>query len=331
MKHITIFLTILIISACSKNNIKPEPQYLPDWTEVKVKSDNISFFDIYFLNDNFGLICGSSGTLLKTIDGGTTWQKMELGTDISFFRTSALDENTFAAGGKSLFATTDQGNSFSEITKPQDVKNISDIKFIDEQLWYVIGGNRVYKIIDAGTHWELIYNPTPYFLKGMLFTSAETCYTFGGETISDWIDGEIYSSGFLSKTTDSGGTWVEFQDSIITSAELMGISFINNNIGYFTNYFGEIYKTTNGGNNWTHVDSTGTWITNLLFINEHTGYYPKGKKLYKTTDGGANWEIDLDLDSLQLSFSKIINTENYLYLLNEDGSVFKKSNINILP
>lgn len=325
-----LIILLALFSACSKDNIEPEPEHIPDWIEIKGKSEFDLFNDIYFLNDNFGLISGTSGTLLKTPDGGSTWKKMDVGTEITLSRTSGLDEKTFAAAGNSLFVTTDQGNSFSEIISLQDVGRISDIKFINKQLWYVVGGNRVYKTIDGGTNWNLIYSIESLNLYRMHFTSANTFYVFGGNHWNNWMGtGEIWSYGFLSKTTDGGDNWVEFQDSIIISTELFGISFINDNVGYVTNGFKEIYKTTDGGYHWTYINSSDFSPGGLLFINEHTGYCPSGKKLYKTTDGGANWKVDLDLDSLEFSsIQKIIKTENYLYVLDFVGRVFKKSKTN---
>jgi len=75
-----LIILLALFSACSENNFEPEPQYLPDWTEVKGKSEFNLFYDIYFLNDNFGLISGTSGTLLKTPDGGANW-KVDLDLD----------------------------------------------------------------------------------------------------------------------------------------------------------------------------------------------------------------------------------------------------------
>lgn len=283
-----LIILLALFSACSKDNFEPEPPYIPDWTEIKGKSELNIFYDIYFTDDNFGLISGSSGSLLKTTDGGSTWQKLDAGTEITLFRTSGLDENIFAAEGNSLFVTTDQGNSFSEVISLQDIGRIHDIKFINQQLWYVVGGNRVYKTIDGGTNWNLIYSIESLNLHKMHFTSANTCYVCGGNHWNNWMGtGEIDSYGFLSKTTDGGDNWVEFQDSIIISTELYGISFINDDVGYITNGFHEIYKTT---------------------------------------DGGYNWKVDFDLDSLQSSsIKKIIKTENYMYVLDFVGRVFKKS------
>jgi photosystem II stability/assembly factor-like uncharacterized protein len=321
MKQLNIFLILLLFSACSKDN--PELPYFSDWTEIKAKAESGAFSDIYFLNDNFGIICGTSGTLLKTTDGGLSWYEEGLETDILLDVAFILDENTFAAGGDhSLFFIKDEANYFKEYSTP---KEINGIMMLTNKLWYIHGFDNIFKTTDAGVNWNLIYNSPDFLLRGMVFTSSGTCYAYGGGTASDWIDGEILSSGFLSKTTDGGDNWVELQDSVITTAELMGTYFINNNTGYIANYFGEIYKTTDGGKNWNYIDSTGTWIDNLLFINEDTGYYPRIEKLYKTTDGGENWEIDLDMFSHETFIVKTIDTENYLYLLNGDGSVYKKS------
>jgi len=238
-----------------------------------------------------------------------------------------LDENIFAAAGNSLFVTTDQGNSFSEIISLQDIGHIRDIKFINQQLWYVVGNSRVYITTDGGLNRDLIYSIDSLILYRMHFTSANTFYVFGGNHWNNWMGtGEIDSDGFLSKTTDGGDTWVEFQDSLITSTELTGISFINDNVGYVTNGYKEIYKTTDGGYNWTYINSPDFPTNRLLFINEYTGYCPSSEILYKTTDGGANWKVDLDLDSLEFStIQKIIKTENYLYVLNMEGRIFKRS------
>lgn len=321
-----LIILLALFPACSKNNFEPEPQYVPDWIEINGKSELNIFYDIYFLNDNYGLISGSSGILLKTTDGGSTWQKMDVGTEISLFQTSGLDENTFAAAGNSLYVTTDQGNSFSEIISLDVARGISSIKFITKHLWYVAGGNRVYKTIDGGANWDLIYSPSLNLYR-MHFTSANTFYVFGGAHWNSWMGSdEIDSDGFLSKTTDGGDNWVEFQDSIIISTELLGVSFINDNVGYMTNLSREIYKTTDGGYNWIYINSPDFYTFKMLFINEQTGYCPSRKKLYKTTDGGANWKVDLDLDSLQSSsIQKVIKTENYMYVLDFVGRVFKKS------
>ena len=322
---VCLIISLAIFSSCSKNN--PEPEHIPDWIEIKGKSEFNFFHDIYFTDDHFGLISGSSGSLLKTTDGGYTWQKMDVSTEIPLFLTSGLDENLFTAAGNSLFVTTDQGNSFSEVISLQDIGHIRDIKFINQQLWYVVGNSRVYITTDGGLNRDLIYSIDSLILYRMHFTSANTFYVFGGNHWNNWMGtGEIHSDGFLSKTTDGGDNWVEFQDSIIISTELYGISFINDNVGYITNSFHEIFKTTDGGYNWTYINSPDFYTNKMLFITEHTGYSPSIKKLYKTTDGGVNWKVDLDLDSLQSSFiQKVIKTENYMYVLDLEGRIFKRS------
>ena len=86
-----------------------------------------------------------------------------------------------------------------------------------------------------------------------------------------------------------------------------------------------LFVTTDQGNSFSEIISLDVGISDINFINKQLWYVAGYNSVYKPTDGGANWEVDLDLDSLQSSIVKLIKTENYLYVLNLKGSVFKKS------
>jgi photosystem II stability/assembly factor-like uncharacterized protein len=51
-----------------------------------------------------------------------------------------------------------------------------------------------------------------------------------------------------------------------------------------------LYKTTDGGNNWVQqtLPTTGT-VFNIHFINKDTGWLAQSDRIYHTKDGGANW------------------------------------------
>lgn len=330
MKHIMLFLTIFIISSCSKEKIDPIPPYIPDWIEIRGEEEYVSFYDIKFADDNFGLISGASGRLFITVNGGVTWEKIELGVDQSFFEASVLNKNIFAVGGSSLFVTKDGGESFSEVRKHSSLYHRPQtIELINEQIWYVGESNGVYKTIDGGANWDLVYREgRGMSIFGIQLINSTLFYAWGGTYAYEDTPDEliIYSTGFLSKTTDGGNTWTDTQDTLITSWAISGISFPSANVGYAVNGKRKLYKTTDGGDNWEYISTQGRNSHLLHFINEHTGYYPTDKKLYKTTNSGISWEIDLEVDTLeQQPFYTIINTENYLYLLSGSGAVYKKS------
>ena len=99
---------------------------------------------------------------------------------------------------------------------------------------------------------------------------------------------------------------ISFSDSFAQtwSVQQQGISkgfvremyFIDANTGYATSSdiistFSPIYKTTNGGNNWTYYLTTCTGaLYGVAFTNATTGYVSSfNGEVAKTTNGGVNW------------------------------------------
>jgi photosystem II stability/assembly factor-like uncharacterized protein len=125
-------------------------------------------------------------------------------------------------------------------------------------------------------------SPTIRWLKKCLFTDSQ----------HGWAAGD---SGVIIHTSDSGNTWT-LQNSYTTDP-IDDIFFLNNNTGWCVSnsYYHAgtaIFKTTNGGINWTnheYPDTTQALFT-IYFRNENTGfmggYYGT---ILKTTDGGTNW------------------------------------------
>ena len=72
------------------------------------------------------------------------------------------------------------------------------------------------------------------------------------------------------------------------------IFFLNGDLGWAANGpSGEVYKTTDGGMNWTYQFSANAYIRNIEFIDENIGFIGTlDGVFYKSTDGGANWQAE---------------------------------------
>ncbi|WP_298156874.1 YCF48-related protein [Flavobacterium sp.] len=75
------------------------------------------------------------------------------------------------------------------------------------------------------------------------------------------------------------------------------VFFLNENIGWAANgYYAKVYKTVDGGENWTlQLDYTNpagsAYFRNIEFLNENLGFVGTLNNLFlKTADGGASWE-----------------------------------------
>ena len=75
------------------------------------------------------------------------------------------------------------------------------------------------------------------------------------------------------------------------------VYFVNPENGWVVNLFGEIYKTTNGGNSWQlQYSDTANWCRSVGFADSLRGWTGllvpndlNGAVMYQTYDGGENW------------------------------------------
>ena len=138
------------------------------------------------------------------------------------------------------------------------------------------------RIVDANTVWALAYD-------GLVTTNNIQEFT---------------------RTTNGGASWTAGNISIGNpTLEMNNISPVNGNIAWVsaldpTIGNGVIYKTTDGGINWTQQLSTGfqttgdSFVNSVYFWNANEGIAygdPTGSganrkfEIYRTTNGGANW------------------------------------------
>lgn len=128
--------------------------------------------------------------------------------------------------------------------------------------------------------------------------------------------GWITTIGKVLKTTNAGSTWTAYGSSagISPTDQLTSVAFSSENIGWVIGAFGVIYKTIDGGLNWT-AQSSGTNhnLYSLSFINDSTGWIvgslgtapnPITAVILKTTDGGLTWDslsapANIDLNTVQ--------------------------------
>jgi len=76
------------------------------------------------------------------------------------------------------------------------------------------------------------------------------------------------------------------------------VFFLNENLGWAANgYYAAVYKTTDGGLNWTLQANNASfgsnhYFRNIEFLDENTGFLGTlNGKFYKTTDGGTSWNL----------------------------------------
>lgn len=120
---------------------------------------------------------------------------------------------------------------------------------------------------------------------GFVFSDIPTTLWMFNDTtgILGARDGNFYktTNGFVTRTTISS--------SVNGANDLV---FTDNNLGYAACFNGSVHKTTNGGNNWTALNSgTTNALKGISFPDANTGYAcGDAGTVIKTTNGGQNWQ-----------------------------------------
>jgi photosystem II stability/assembly factor-like uncharacterized protein len=70
------------------------------------------------------------------------------------------------------------------------------------------------------------------------------------------------------------------------------IQFLNENTGWTVSSFGEVFKSTNSGINWSQIGNLATYLSSVCFLNQNTGFTGNVfGEIFKTTNEGMNWSV----------------------------------------
>lgn len=105
----------------------------------------------------------------------------------------------------------------------------------------------------------------------------------------------VLVTNFLSSQTWQPTTNIEVN---INNQRFDDVFFLNENLGWAANgYYAKVYKTIDGGVNWTIQTSESIlgsdhYFRNIEFLDENIGFLGTlNQKFYKTTDGGTTWNL----------------------------------------
>ena len=205
-------------------------------------------------------------------------------------------EDAFEAGPKMAWRRTNA---------PDASSRTDDIWFVDPQRgWAANSNGKIIFTDDGGDSWiDQLSDPDVYF-RCLGFVDDKT----------GWA-GTLTSGKRLFNTNNGGATWTQVNNLPDNQpSAICGISVVSNEVVYasgtnFPNRPTGIYKTTDGGKNWTAIDME-PWADMLIdcyFTDENTGWVVGGNidqdeqqirdnsfpVVLKTTDGGTTWENKL--------------------------------------
>jgi photosystem II stability/assembly factor-like uncharacterized protein len=265
-------------SSYSEDNTFITPDMPENWEVNSIDNFNWIFItDVSFANKDIGFAVAGGMYILKTTNGGKTWDSKDNYYAQQIF---CIDTNTvFALLNYDILKTTNGGVTWTNqnISSPFGLVNLF---FTNADTGIIIGGNgTILRTIDGGITWTSQNSGVSDNLYNICFVNSNIGYVVGDH-------------GIILKTTDAGISWNKQNSG--TSNYLQAVCFVDSSNGYVTtgNVDGKFLKTTNGGISWD-LYNTGAneYILDISFmdINHGIAVGPNGLILL-TTDQGMTWE-----------------------------------------
>jgi len=281
----------------------------------------------------------SEGTMLKSNDGGLTWNAYTLpfeGAKAALLIDPVDSHRLYASGIYGILRSTNSGETWQQISD-KTMGTYHRLKLSGGSLYAIeatTGKAPVYRSDDGGVSWWVSMN---FIQAGASILMADS--TQAGRLWAGLVGYGIYS------TENGGSSWIARNSGIQTATRIseLAVSDINRDVMYAAvdNPYPGIYRTTDGGKTWTaplsgfgDVDTvplqfarhffpitpeaTSAWypplqIYKLLVHPQHPeiAWAATSNGIYDTDDG-INWTLQLSMvTAVDLAVSPLAPDEPY--------------------
>ncbi|HNR19378.1 MAG TPA: YCF48-related protein [Bacteroidia bacterium] len=221
-------------------------------------------YSVFFINEKKGFVGCDSSVILKTIDGGITWQQF-IDYDgvpqlhkVPLRKFSFLNETTgFVCGGKGfgkgiIYQTNDGGNSWTKILTDHEMRSL---EFNQNGNGVCAGYGAIY---NYANEWNLLNVVSGEFYTGVIYNSS---------FFSCGFNGGIYKS-------DNGVNWscINKANKSYSARQHYNCIAAMDNIVFCAGISGMCAYSTNGGNSFEKGETFGgTNINSVALLSNKKG------------------------------------------------------------
>lgn len=287
-------------------------------TWVRMQSWGLDLEAITWVDDKIGFSVGEN-LIIRTSDGGTTWNELPVSYDGKLLDVAFWDENVGVAVGENglILKTQDGGNTWVQIPSGS-VKPLLSVEISNEnRILATSEGGEILFSINKGDTWAKISSGTNQSLNDLSFINTDTAYVAGNQ-------------GVILRTYDGGNQWATLNSGL--SSNLNGIAFSTPLIGYAVGDVGNILKTLDGGDTW--LPQTSPVTTDLekvaispLDIRIVTIVGDLATALRSTNSGATFGKANLGAaNTRNLSDLEYKPASNLVFAVGQDGYVISSTN-----
>jgi len=293
---------------------------------LQLRQTEYDIKDMHMIDGTYGFAVGEThwdrdvkaykGTILRTNDGGHTWDPREIPATEDLWGVHFTDaDHGWACGdGGLLLYTEDGGTSWSKM----DVGTALDLRsvcFSDASSGWVVGNEEIHELFDepdawkstvwhtsdGGSTWTQQDLPADAgLIQRLYFLSSMEGWALGVK--NEQVEPFVQTRCAAYYTGDGGETWIEKYSPDLQFV-FTDMDFTDQNHGCLVGFAskssengGSIFMTSDGGENWQRKGEDKV-LWQVDFIDSLRGYaigadYAAawGPPVLRTMDGGASWQ-----------------------------------------
>ncbi len=255
--------------------------------EAMPSPTNQDLRDVLFVNPSLAVAVGDSGVIIRTTNGGQSWDLVLEADQESFVKVAFFNQLDGIAVGSNIFLTSDAGKTWTNQNLPG---SFADVEVLTNSVCLVSSPvTGIWRSVDMGKTWEVLLDET----EGAGITHMSFIGSMKGYALQTGQGGGTMST---LHTADGGVVWdtIEAQSGQDNTV-LEALEFVNSNVGFRAGwYLGHLTRTEDAAVNWAPVTYTdpiiqGQWYdvhpvsSDIAYV---CGWYGS---IAKTTDGGFTW------------------------------------------
>jgi hypothetical protein len=257
---------------------------IAQWRSLSLPNPDRRFLNAIFFTDEANGCIAGNGIILKTADGGQSWQTVFTEPNNSqahiWNAMVFIHPDTGFVVGRKLAAgvmlrSNDQGQHWTPVSFPTTAP-LNDLFFVNRSVGVAVGDNGVIlKTTNSGANWSVKPSGVNASLTAIFMLNDDTSYIVG-------------SPDLVLKTVDGGDSWLS--SSLINPTEVFFTSPSVGYAGFSDPAEVSIYKTTDGGVNWAYqLVAFGGAINSIVFTSAEVGYISSLNGIYRTENAGQSW------------------------------------------
>ena len=320
LRAIWVFDANNILVAGSYNNSGLEMYRTSDggntWA-LTYSNNAIGVNDLQFPTPQTGYLVGNLGAVLRSDDGGTTWNNISNSSINGSLQSVWFTSPEVGFAGRTstfgMYKTTDGGQTWSQ-NFSYYFTNCYSIRFLSNTFGFAgANGNAIFRTTDAGQTWSLVSNPG--------LSEYIRCFDF-----ADSLQGIALAGGYIYRTTNGGITW----SSTFYTGNLRSGALSPDGHAVVGNLTGGIRISSNYAATFADANPEAgnqTFRRIRFYNNTANGWVGgDGGKVLKTINYGTTWQLQTAAPYVDYINDMALLSASRVLLCSSDGKIVSTTN-----